>query len=72
MVNVALGPTGTLTFENAAVSAGVAKEPSQGYIVHWATFDNTTGQAAALGSPTATRARESQAPVALPSSPARS
>ena len=69
VVNVALGPEGALTFENAAVRAGVATEPEQGYIVHWAAFDNTTGETRALGSPTATRGGQSQAPVALPSSP---
>jgi hypothetical protein len=69
VVNVALGPEGALSFENAAVRAGVATEPEQGYIVHWAAFDNTTGETRALGSPTATRVGQSQAPVALPSSP---
>ena len=69
VVNVALGRGGLLTFDNVAVQAGVASEPGQGYIVHWATFDNTTGQATALGAPTATKGRESQAPVALPSTP---
>ena len=69
VVNLALGREGALTFENAAVTAGVAAEPAQGYIVHWAAFDNATGETRALGSPTATRGRQSQAPVALPSSP---
>ena len=69
VVNLALGADGVLSFENAAVTATVAAEPSQGYIVHWAAFDNTTGQATALGSPTATTGRQAQAPVALPSSP---
>ena len=68
VVNVALGREGRLTFENAAVTAGVATEPSQGYIVNWGTFDNTTGQSTGLGAPTATKGRESQSPVALPSS----
>jgi hypothetical protein len=69
VVNLALGLDGGLTFENAAVTAGVAAEPDQGYIVHWAAFDNTTGEATPLGPPTATRGRQAQAPAALPSSP---
>jgi hypothetical protein len=69
VVNVALGPEGALTFENAAVAAGVAAEPEQGYIVHWSAFDNTTGETRVLGPPTATRGGQSQAPVTLPSSP---
>ena len=69
VINMALDRDGRLTFENAAVMAGVASEPTQGYIVHWATFDNTTGQGAPLGAPTATKGRESPAPVALPSAP---
>ena len=68
VVNVALGPEDALTFENAAVTADVAAEPDQGYIVHWATFDNATGQTAAIGMPTATRTGRSRAPAALPSS----
>ena len=47
----------------------MAEEPAAGYIVHWATFDNTTGQAAALGTPTATKGRQSRSPVSLPSAP---
>ena len=69
VVNPALGPDGGLTFENAAVTAGVSEEPSQGYIVHWWAFDNTTGDTRALGSPTTGPGRQSQAPVALPSAP---
>jgi hypothetical protein len=69
VVNLTLGPDGELTFENAAVTAGVAAEPDQGYIVHWLAFDNTTDTSSVLGSPTATRNGQSRAPVALPSSP---
>ena len=67
VVNMMLDRDGRLTFENAAVMAGVAKEPTQGYIVHWATFDNTTGQATAIGTPTATTGRESRVSAPLPS-----
>jgi hypothetical protein len=69
VVNPALAPDGELTFGNAAVTAGVAAEPDQGYLVQWAAFDNTTGTTRALGSPTATRDGRSRAPMALPSSP---
>ena len=37
-----LAPDGTLTFENAAVAAGVATAPA-GYRLTWARFDNTAG-----------------------------
>jgi hypothetical protein len=69
VVNPALGPGGDLTFENAAVAAGVAEDPGEGYVVHWSAFDNTTGEATALGLPTMARSRQSQAPVPLPAAP---
>ena len=69
VVNVTLDAGGTLAFENAAVTAAVASEPPSGYIVHWAEFNNTTGQTAPIGSPTATTTRQAKAPAALPSSP---
>jgi hypothetical protein len=68
VVNVALDDQGALTFENAAVSAGVAAAPGGGYVIQWARFDNNTGDAAALGTSTAAAGR-SQAPGALPSAP---
>jgi hypothetical protein len=67
VVDFALDPGGTLTFRNAAVVAGVATEPSAGYIVQWASFDNATGTSSSLGAPTATMDRRTQAPAALPS-----
>jgi hypothetical protein len=67
VVNVALDDQGTLTFENAAVSARVADAPAGGYVIQWARFDNTTGQASALGSSTAPPDGRSRAPVPLPS-----
>jgi hypothetical protein len=48
IVDPALSPEGVLTFGNAAVDAGVASAPA-GYRVRWARFDNTTGDAAAIG-----------------------
>jgi len=41
IVDVSLGPTGALTFSNAAVAAGVATHGS--YTVAWAPFDNGSG-----------------------------
>jgi hypothetical protein len=67
VVDFALGPDGALTFENAAVAAGVASEPPAGYIVHWASVDNATGRVEALGSPTATTDRRTRAQASLPS-----
>lgn len=40
--NVRLDPSGALTFENAAVKAGVSEPPEQ-YLLTWWRFDNRTG-----------------------------
>jgi hypothetical protein len=67
VVNVALSDRGLLTFDNAAVSAGVAPAPAGGYTVRWARFDNNTGQTTAdLGT---SASAPSQAPMPLPSEP---
>ena len=64
---MALDGDGTLTFDNAAVSAGVAEPPAGGYVIEWSRFDNDTGEpGAALGKSTAAENGRSQAPVALP------
>jgi hypothetical protein len=42
LVEPRLGPDGSLTFENAAVAAGVASAPNA-YVVTWSRFDNATG-----------------------------
>jgi hypothetical protein len=67
VVNFALDGSDTLTFQNAAVDAHVASEPASGYVVRWFTFDNATGNATAIGSPTATTDRRTKAPASLPS-----
>ena len=67
VVNVALSTDGALTFENAAVAAGVAAAPTGGYAVTWARFDNATGTASDLGSSTAPSAGRVAAPRPLPS-----
>ena len=44
LVNARIGSDGMLTFENAAVDAGIAKPP-QSYRLEWSRFDNATGTA---------------------------
>jgi hypothetical protein len=66
VIDVALASNGTLTFDNAAVKAGVAVAPAGGYVVQWARFDNNTGERRPLGASTANDGR-TQAPVSLPS-----
>jgi hypothetical protein len=56
-----------LTFENAAVAAGVAPVP-EGYIASWFHFDNTTGETRPLGATSSTTASIA-APRGLPDTP---
>jgi hypothetical protein len=44
LVNARIGSDGMLTFENAAIDAGIAKPP-QSYRLEWSRFDNATGTA---------------------------
>lgn len=67
VINVALSPDGTLSFENAAVAAGVAAAPRGGYTVKWARFDNATGTATDIGTSSATESGRTSAPSPLPS-----
>jgi hypothetical protein len=52
-VGFALSPDGKLTFQNAAVEAGVGVEPVDGYAITWASFDNNTGASTPVDSPSA-------------------
>lgn len=66
LVDFALSPEGRVTFRNAAVDAGVAKAPGDGYRATWSTFNNNTGDVALIGSPTVGAATEIAAPAPLP------
>lgn len=65
VVDVQLSATGTLTFKNAAVDAGVAPAPAE-YVVQWLRFDNATGETTAIGT-TSASATSVAAPPELPS-----
>jgi hypothetical protein len=58
LVDPRLGTDGVLTFENAAVAAGVTTPPAS-YTLTWSRFDNATGTA--VGDPQETRATEPRA-----------
>jgi hypothetical protein len=66
LVNVALDNNGRLTYENAAVTARVANASSTGYSATWSQFNNDSGEAKAIGSPTAASGNQIQAPAGLP------
>jgi len=65
LVGFSLAPSNTLTFENAAVKAGVAKEPSS-YTAAWSVFNNTNGETRLLGE-TKSSNEQLAAPSGLPS-----
>ncbi len=64
VADVRLSSSGTLTFRNAAVDAGVASAPAE-YVVVWQRFDNATGTVATLSDTRAT-ATSVEAPKNLP------
>jgi hypothetical protein len=64
VIDPALDASGTLTFGNAAVKAGVA-EPPASYEVTWLTFDNASGTATPLGEPSSSPREEARAPSGL-------
>jgi hypothetical protein len=60
----ALSTDGTLTFQNVAVDADVARAPQE-YRARWFQFDNATGETTLIGE-TASRSTTVGAPCALP------
>ena len=66
IVDVALDSDGVLTFANAAVEAGVAEAPGQGYRGDWFSFDNSTRTSTPLGEPTVAAVGRMSAPSGLP------
>jgi hypothetical protein len=68
LTRFALSNDGTLSFENPAVRADLAKAPTEGYEAEWSTFDNATGESQPIG-PTGTTHGDGTsiaAPRALP------
>ena len=55
-----------LAFENPAVKAGLAEAPKQGYQATWYRFNNGTGAADQIRSPTTARDGRLQVPADLP------
>ena len=66
IVDLALDPDGVLTFANAAVEAGVAEAPGQGYRGEWFSFDNSTRTSTPLGKLTLGAVGRMSAPFGLP------
>ena len=65
LVRFELTDTG-LAFENPAVKARLSEAPRQGYQATWYRFNNGTGAADQIGSPTTTSQERLQAPADLP------
>ena len=66
IVDVALDPSGVLTFANAAVDARVAEPPAGGYRAQWAVLDNATGAVGPLPPETSAPRTRLSAPPGLP------
>jgi len=64
LVNAKLDASGMLTFENAAVAAGVAT-PKASYILTWSAFDNATGSTAGRQEETRATEPRASAPAAI-------
>jgi len=65
VIEPGLDAAGTLTFKNAAVTAGVAQSPAS-YEIAWFAFDNATGATKPLGAPATAVREEAAAPGSLP------
>jgi hypothetical protein len=68
IVNPALSHDGRLSFENAAVTLGVAP-PARGYLVRWAIFDNAAGSLTPIGASPVAADAHALTPAPLPDSP---
>jgi hypothetical protein len=68
LVNAALAADGVLTFDNAAVQAGVAAPPRDGYTIAWSYFDNESGTLTPIGESVAAGGR-APAPAPLRDTP---
>jgi hypothetical protein len=66
IVDVALDPSGVLSFVNAAVNARVAEPPTGGYRAEWGVFDNATGETRRLRPETSATVTRLPAPSGLP------
>lgn len=64
VVDVALDPSGRLSFRNAAIDAGVAT-PEGTYTLQWFQFDNDADQQKPVGTPETVSTFEARAPDAL-------
>jgi hypothetical protein len=64
LVNVALSPSGELTFENEAEKAGVAKA-AESYSIQWSRFDNDVNQHEPLAPESTSTTPRIQAPADL-------
>jgi hypothetical protein len=53
LTNFALSEDGALSFDNAAVQAGVTMPPRQGYEIAWSYFDNATSAVTPIGNSSA-------------------
>jgi hypothetical protein len=66
LVAFELSVDGRLSFDNAAVTAGVTTPPSGGYRVKWAQFDNATGSLTPIGEGTVRAGERPSPPNPLP------
>jgi hypothetical protein len=67
LVDFQLATDGALTFENAAVAAGVSTPPT-GYSISWTRFDNVTDTHTAVGGETTVPSPSARAPQGLETS----
>ena len=65
LVGFALDPTGTLTFENAAVRTGAAAPPARGYRAEWSTYDRAGEPLRSLGAATTSTTERMPPPAGL-------